>query len=271
VAKKPPKANNPLAHRPLEIIERAKAEGVREVIVAFSGGKDAIVTLDLCIKHFERVEAYFMYAVPGLSYEEQPLQWAERHYGIKILRSPHWALSQLFRQATFRHFTNQSRNAPVVKVRDYENAMRKRFGIGWIATGEKACDSPQRNGYIRNCNGVQPERLRLYPLSYWSDTAVMSYLSLHRLPTPVQYSILDGKSQFGGFGMESMAAVAEKFPSDFKKIAKFFPLIEAQVVRHHILQKQVPKEHEADGPPDHASGCAVQSSQDQQSPSEATP
>lgn len=210
-----------------------------------------------------------MYMVPGLSYEEQPLRWAERHYDIKIHRSPHWVLSRLFREATFRHATKQAKTTKIIKVRDYENAMRQRFGIGWIATGEKAVDSPQRNGYIRNCDGVQPERLRLYPLAYWSDTAVMSYLSVHRLPTPTQYSILDGKSQFGGFGMESMAAVYEKFPDDFAKIKKLFPLIEAQVVRYKLKKKSVSEVREGDDQPVGVEGGTLQPTEDQPDSGEA--
>ncbi|MAT51473.1 MAG: phosphoadenosine phosphosulfate reductase [Porticoccaceae bacterium] len=235
--RRPTRANKLLKHSPLEVIERAKSHGVEEVIVSFSGGKDAIVTLDLCVQHFKRVEAFFQYVVPGLSYEEEPLIWAERTYGIKIFRTPHWVLSRLFRESTFRHPTQRSREMPLVKARHVENNVRRHFGIRWIASGEKTCDSPQRNGYIRHSKGVEENRLRFYPVGYWSDTAVLSYMSLNRLPTPVQYRILSGDKQFGGFGMDSMAAVYEKFPEDFAKIRKVFPLIEAQVVRHRLKQK----------------------------------
>lgn len=255
--RRPTKANKPLRHGTLEVIERAKAAGIEEVLVAFSGGKDAIVTLDLCFKHFKRVEAYFMYVVPGLSYEEQPLRWAERKYGIEILRLPHWVLSRLFREQTFRHATHRSANTPIVKPRELENAARGHFDLKWVASGEKACDSPHRNGYIRKSQGIEDHRLRIYPVAYWSDTAVMSYLSLHRLPTPIQYSILSGGSQFGGLGMESMAAVREKFPEDFEKIRRYFPLIEAQVVRYQ-LKKQLSEVREGDPASIAAEGGSLQ-------------
>lgn len=270
--RRPTRANAPLKHSPLEVINRAKAAGIEEVLVAFSGGKDAIVTLDLCMRHFKRVEAYFMAVVPGLSYEEKPLRWAERHYGIEILRMPHWVLSRLFRESTFRHPTRQSRDISIVKPRHVENAARKHFGIKWVAAGEKTCDSPQRNAYIRKSKGVEERRGRIYPVAYWSDTAVMSYLSMHRLPTPEQYFILDRESdsQFGGFGMESMSAVRQKYPADFEKIKQVFPLIEAQVVRYNLKKKSVSKVPEDDAPPERAEGSAVQPQENLEAEREAT-
>ena len=72
------------------------------VIVGFSGGKDSVVTLDLCMKHFSRVEAYFLYYVPGLSFNERMLTWAEHHYGLTIYRLPHFELAQFLRYGSFR-------------------------------------------------------------------------------------------------------------------------------------------------------------------------
>ncbi len=37
------------------------------VLVSYSGGKDSLVTLDLCTRTFKRVTAFFMYFVPGPS------------------------------------------------------------------------------------------------------------------------------------------------------------------------------------------------------------
>lgn len=67
------------------------------VIVGFSGGKDSVVSLDLCARYFKRVEAYFMYYVPGLSFQERMLEWAENRYGISIYRLPHFELSQFLK------------------------------------------------------------------------------------------------------------------------------------------------------------------------------
>ena len=36
------------------------------VLVAFSGGKDSVVTLDVCVRHFAHVEGFFMYQVLSL-------------------------------------------------------------------------------------------------------------------------------------------------------------------------------------------------------------
>ena len=49
---------------------RTAASMSRRVLVSFSGGKDSVVLLDLCAKHFERVDAFFMYHVRGLEFQE---------------------------------------------------------------------------------------------------------------------------------------------------------------------------------------------------------
>lgn len=48
------------------------------VIVGFSGGKDSIVTLDLCFKYFKRVVPFFMYLVPELEFQEKNVKMVRK-------------------------------------------------------------------------------------------------------------------------------------------------------------------------------------------------
>jgi phosphoadenosine phosphosulfate reductase len=72
------------------------------VIVGFSGGKDSICALDLCCRYFGTVHAYFMYLVPGLSFQEAQLRWYEQRHNLKIHRVPHPMLSSWLKWGVFR-------------------------------------------------------------------------------------------------------------------------------------------------------------------------
>lgn len=274
-----PKANRRPERHPHHVLRRASAAGIEEVLVAFSGGKDALVTLDLCSKHFKRVEAYFMAIVPqiqgkqirALPHEEKQLQWAERRWGLDIHRVPHPWLSRLIRDATFRHATNQSLNCWQIKAADLDAYLRKKTGIEWIAAGERAQDSLERNAYIRETGGIDrldddeqqqrdaeyeskkgqakkkiSPRRRLYPIGFWSDSDVLSYLARNRIPTPAVYQLADqdhfnrrGKRrEFGGLQMDTVAYMKDHMPEDYAAIKRMFPLIEAQVVRWKALCKE---------------------------------
>lgn len=254
-AKKQPKANS-LRRPPLDVIQRAKAAGIRECIVAFSGGKDSIATIELCARHFDRVEAYHMHLVRGLSWDEEPIRWAEKEYGIKVLRVPHWIIGRLCRDNNFRHPTQASKKAPLVKPRDIYDAACKYFEIRWIATGERCRDSLERQAYIKNCEGVQRDWHRFFPVGFWREQDVVSFLLRHGLPTPSLYNFAESevfkersgkRREFGGFQMETVAFIRQERPDDYAKIKAMFPLIESQYVRWRALceQDKVPKVDQA--------------------------
>ena len=69
---------------------KAQSKVTDAVLVGFSGGKDSIVTLDLCFKYFKKVVPFFLYIVPGLSFQERQLQWYENRYQTEIIRLPHF-------------------------------------------------------------------------------------------------------------------------------------------------------------------------------------
>jgi phosphoadenosine phosphosulfate reductase len=220
---------------PTEIIERAASQfGVRRVLVGISGGKDSIATLDLCSRHMAEVRGYFMYLVPGLSFQERYLTYIERKYGIEIIRLPHWGLSGIFRAASFRHPSQRSRSVKVVKAKDVDCYLRQQTGIQWIATGEKAIDSIERNAQIRRCRGINVQRRRIYPLAFWNHAAVYNYLKFRQVLMPPDYKIKADGSSFGSLWARDLIPIRENFPEDYKKILQFFPLAEAQVKRYEF-------------------------------------
>jgi phosphoadenosine phosphosulfate reductase len=248
-SKKPPKANRPPKVPPFAILRKARDMGIREVLVAYSGGKDSILTLELCSKVFDRVEAYFLYVVPWLSWEIEPIRWAENRYGIKVHQIPHPSLSKMFREATFRHGTMGATGCPLLHHRQAENYARELTGIDYIAAGERCNDSLERQAYIKHCQGIDHQRRRIYPIGFWREKDVVSYLAMNDIPTPRQYRFSEdqhfkerGKKnqQFGGFQIDTVAYIKQNMPADYEKIKELFPLIEAQAVRAEIYrQKEV--------------------------------
>jgi len=210
---------------------------VRRVLVGVSGGKDSIAALDLCHRHFGEVRAFFMYLVPGLSFQETYLGYIERLYDLQILRIPHWGLSHVIRHSGLRHPTRQSVKCPSLKTRDIDHYLRQQTGIQWIATGEKAIDSLERNAQIRRCNGINVQRRRFFPLAYWNHAAVYNYLKIRQIALPPDYKIKQHDRSIGSLWARDLIPIRDHYPDDYAKIVSMFPLAEAQVKRYEFQQQ----------------------------------
>lgn len=205
------------------------------VIVGFSGGKDSVVSLDLCARYFKRVEAYFMYYVPGLSFQERMLEWAENRYGISIYRLPHFELAQFFKYGTFRPV---DLDVPILKVADVYAHLRAHFGIHWIAGGERIADSIWRRAMLKQGGTIDRKRGRIYPVAHFTKAHILAYIKQHRLPVSAESRTL-------GFSFRSlqpgdMRKIREFFPDDFAKIKAMFPLVEAGI-KHQDWYEQAPE------------------------------
>lgn len=194
------------------------------VIVGFSGGKDSVVTLDLCARHFRRVEVYFLYYVPGLSFQERTLSWAERHYGLTIYRLPHFELSQMLQYGSFRPV---DLNSPIIEVADLYAHLRARFGLHWIAGGERIADSIWRRAMLKRSGTIDRQRGRIYPVAHFTKANIMAYLKLHRLPVSEESRVLG--FSFRSLQPAEMIKIRQHFPDDFAKIKAMFPLVEAGI------------------------------------------
>lgn len=200
-----------------------------QVAVGFSTGKDSIVALDLCCRHFKKVTAFFMYVVPGMSFQEAYLAQAERRYGINILRIPHWSLSTAFQVNYYRPGSDISAETPDLTIVDVEAWLRAEHGATWFAYGQKQNDSLERRAMISACGGVDVKSNRLYPVGHFSDKEIFAYMRHRRLPVPIDYQLF-GHS-FGLLEPMELKQVREHYPADFAKIVKLFPEIEASIAR----------------------------------------
>lgn len=200
------------------------------VLVGFSGGKDSVVTLDLCFKTFSHVQPFFMYFVKGLEFQEKTLRYYEKKYNTEIIRVPHFELSEFYNSGTFRVRDN---NVPIIKVTDVYNYLRKETGLYWIACGERMSDSIIRRAMIKHSGAIVQKMGRIYPLAYWNKAQVMAYIKLHRLPMSLESKII-GRS-FSCLRAKEILKIKQHFPDDYERIKAAFPLIDVEIKRKEFF------------------------------------
>jgi len=204
-----------------------------EVLVAFSGGKDSIVTLDLCCEMFERVEAFYMYIVKDLNFVNSFLDPLAEKYEIKLHRVPHYILCQAYKLGLYT--INYSFQESELRLSDVETYIKAKTGIEWIANGARKADSIERLAMLSNNGGIDRNTHKVYPIAEWKAEDVRSYLRLRNLPLPEN----QGKKMSGvDLCPETLCWIQENHPSDFEKIKNIFPFVEAPVKRKEFLLKR---------------------------------
>ncbi len=202
------------------------------VLVAFSGGKDSVVTLDVCVRHFAHVEGFFMYQVRGLSFQESIIRYYEDKYGIPIHRIPHFELSSWLRYGLFR---NYDFDVPVVSVKETYDYMRENTDIWWIAAGERIADSVWRRAMIKRSGTIDPKRGRFFPIAEWTKEDVRAYIRQRRLKVGAESARL-------GFSFRSLMGrdlvqIQRFYPADYARIKAWFPLADASII-HETMRRQ---------------------------------
>lgn len=203
------------------------------VLVSFSGGKDSIVTLDLCCRYFKHVEAFFMYLVKGLSWQDELIAYYADRYGITIHQVPHFMLSEWLRYGVFREPDLSVRVATVAETYAY---IRQQTGIYWIAGGERISDSIWRRAMMKSRGGsIDMQRGRFYPVAEWRKSDVLKYMKLNSLPLGRDSRVLG--FSFRGLDGADLYKIREHFPADYAQIKAQHPLVDAEVKRYEWYQK----------------------------------
>ena len=203
------------------------------VIVSFSGGKESIVVLDMCMRYFERVAAFHMYQFPHLSFSDEQIDWYERRYpGLEIIDLPHPNLSMNMHYGVFRP---ENPDVPLIGFNDVYNYVRWATGIHWIAAGERVSDSLVRRAMIKHNGTVDTVRGRFYPVANWNKADILRYIKVHKLRIGKDSRAM-GYS-FPGIEQEAVTELKRHFPRDYERIESWFPLLGAAVFRQENLKR----------------------------------
>ncbi len=211
----------------------------RRILVAVSGGKDSLCTLDVCVREYgaENVSGFLMHLVEGLEVEWQHARRLEALFGVKIHGVPHWTLSHFLKESAYRPYTSGSERIKALKQPDVEAYVRQKLGGDWIAWGNRAADSVVRNAYLKRIQGVDEKFQRFYPLWTWKKPDVYGYLRGRKLPIP---AITGGRVQMGGVSLtaECLTWLRDHHPGDLRKILDVFPFAEALLFRADVKREQ---------------------------------
>ena len=198
-----------------------------EVLVGFSGGKDSVVTMDLCFQYFKRVVPFFMYICPDLEFQERLLKYYESRYNTEIIRLPHMEVSEFFKYGTFRA---SDYNVPIISINEIYTYLRETTGIWWIAAGERINDSIVRRAMIKNSGSIDMPRGRFYPIAEWNKAEVMQYIKFAKLKLGEDSKQLN--FSFKSLEGRELYFVKKYFPQDFERILGLYPYAEAAVLRY---------------------------------------
>lgn len=201
------------------------------VLVSFSGGKESLVTLDLCSRAFQgkRIVCFFMYFVPDLRCCEEQLDYGRKRYGVEILYYPHWSVVGALKYGVYSpNHISKDKIPNDYHLADIYSLARQDTGLKLVANGIKKADSE-----FRRKNTAAFQRKDVYcPLKNWNKLHVLAYLGHHKIPLPKS----SGRSATGvDLSVPSLCWVHDNYPDDFEKILQWFPYATAAIARREFF------------------------------------
>ena len=197
------------------------------VIVAYSGGKDSLVVMDLACKSFRRVVGVLWYMFPGLKRNQDAIDYAKTRWGVEVLTYPDPMLIESARAGHYRPEPSKwLQQFPKSDLATVQAMARQDSGLKLILTGQRQSDFNKR----KMAHRVGKSTKILHPISRWSKYDVLAYLKRNDISIP------DSHRDAGGIDLTapSLLYMHDHYPDDFQKVLRYFPLAQAVVKRREF-------------------------------------
>lgn len=212
------------------------------VVLSFSRGKDSICSWLHLRRYFRRVIPVHMYALPGLSFIEESLDYLENFFGQKIYSLPH---PGLYRQLIAMVFQSPSRLRIIDRLELVEYELDDVFDIvklkeglpleTWTAVGVTINDNLTRRSSINRYGPINESRNQFYPIYDWPRKRITAEIGKSGVRLPKEYNLF-GRS-VGGLDYRFIKPIHDHYPADYELIKEWFPMVELELRRYEWRAK----------------------------------
>jgi hypothetical protein len=220
-----------------------QSEGVHELILYFSCGKDSIAAW-LYLRQFKfNILPVYLYTVPGLRSDAENLTYYENYFGQHIMRFPHpllyGMLNNLVYQPPERVAQIWACDIPDYSFFDLDTVISKNYKLGayYAAMGMRMADNLERRMMMYQ-NGVLGSKNRrfYYPIWDWNIKQVSEIIINNKVKLPRAYSFM-GRT-IAAIDYYYIAPFRREYPDDYERILNWFPLLEAEFFRYERLSNE---------------------------------
>jgi|SanBayMetagenome_1026888.scaffolds.fasta_scaffold11421_3 3'-phosphoadenosine 5'-phosphosulfate sulfotransferase (PAPS reductase)/FAD synthetase len=201
------------------------------LLILYSGGKDSLVLCDLAHKMGFKITLLLFYLAPDLNIDNKKIEYALNKWHIhKVLKYPSSLRLNYLKEGLFCLPDKTIKKK--YKFGDLIDLAKKREQIDCFSCiGFKKSDSFHRHIMLKTyeLEGIHRNSKRIYPLTDFRKDDILSYCTLNNIVIPSLQAINGRKSTGVTFHPTNLLYLKKYYPSDFDKLKKDFPLIEASL------------------------------------------
>ena len=231
-----------MAKRPIfdfeEMIDHVHKETFeKNVLLSFSGGKDAWGTWIAIKNQGFNIHPFYYYIVPGLEIIDEYLHECEKIVG-KIRKYPHPMLYDMLTTCTMqppqRIWALEHMDLPRFTKDDLHRYIEMDLDLPddscYVALGLRAADSIMRGSYFKRHGAVNSERKVFSPIWDWNKAKLIDELKKAKIKLSREYDLF-GRTMDGPVLLYSWN-LKQHAPRDYQKLLEWFPMLETEIWRY---------------------------------------